>query len=148
MGGCPHCRRRARPCRRAGDEDKKQAELKWARGVAADLLPALKRDDEEAAEALLTAEYARLLTVRDTLKHGAGRLLRAKTGAADKASITAAEISPDGDEARFEEELIDASGTRPIVLRVVKEKESGRWRVGYVQVGEERPREKPTEPKK
>src|SRR5687767_5083521 len=90
---------------RADDDDKKKAELKWARGVADDLLAALKQKDEASAEALLTGEYAKVLTARDAFKSGAGQLLLNKMVGFDKVSIAVEEISPDRDEAQFKGEL-------------------------------------------
>ena len=131
----------------ADDDAKKKAELKWARGVADDFLGAAKRGDKAGVEALLAGEYAKLLTERDVFKSPPAEVMAEKTGGFEKATISAEDISPDQDEAVFKGVLESKSGTRAFTLRVVKGKDAGRWRVGFVAVEDEKPHPKP-EPKK
>jgi hypothetical protein len=124
---------------RADDEVKKQAEVKWARGVADDFLKALKKRDSANVEALLVPEYAKLLKDRTPNNPEPADAVYDRTMAFDKWTVTFEEISPDRDEAVFKGELKSASATRPFVLRVVKDKALGRWRVGLVSAEDEEP---------
>ena len=101
-------------------------------GVADDFLSALKKDAGNAV-ALLTVEYEKALASRGFSRTASGTLID-MTGRFEKASITSEEIAPDRDEAQFKGVLDSPSGTRPFVLRVVKEKGSGRWRVAFLHV--------------
>jgi hypothetical protein len=49
----------------------------------------------------------------------------------ETAVIGAEEIAPDRDEAQFKGTLDYSTATRAFVVRAVKEKQSGRWRVSY-----------------
>jgi hypothetical protein len=131
---------------RAGDEAKKKAELKWARSVADDFLAALKAEDYKSASALLTGEYAKILQ-GSSVPAAVPEALQGKLrGDIVKVTTSSEDISPDKDEAQLKGQVERATETQAFVLRVVKEKESGRWRVGFLQV--DKAQAKPKEPKK
>ena len=122
---------------RADDDAKKKAELKWARGVADDFLAAMKRGETESAVGLLTAEYAKSIAGKGSAAAGLDRLLGTTAFTFEKATVTDESISPDRDEVQLKGELVRASNdttesVSAFVLRVVKEKETGRWRIGFV----------------
>lgn len=133
---------------RADDDAKKQADFKWARLVADDFLRAVKKQDSANVEALLVPEYAKLLKDRTSFNPEPAEAVYERTKSFDKWTVTAEDISPDRDEGVFQGEFESASGTRSFVLRVVKDKTSGRWRVGLVSAEDEKPHAKPKEPKK
>jgi hypothetical protein len=118
------------------DPAKKKAELKWARGVADDFLAALGTGESKAATALLTADYAKAIAG----KGSAADYLARWFNPAEKSTITGEDISPDDDEVQLKGTLESSNGDGTVtwrsafVLRVVKEKDSGRWRVGFVLV--------------
>jgi hypothetical protein len=110
-----------------GDEkaDKKQAELKWAKGVATDFLKAVTASENEQAEQLMTADLKK--SVGD-----ANWLLRVYNAQLRKGhTITEEQIAPDQDEASFKGLLQGEKHEADYSLRVVREKDSGRWRVAY-----------------
>jgi hypothetical protein len=115
----------------ANGEDKKKAELAWAKEVAADFLNAGVQGNYASAEALATAEFKKILN--DTGPSSVTYLLSvvAGGGQAESWSITTEEIAPDNDEAAFRGAFKGKKGEATFSVRVVKEKESGKWRVGY-----------------
>jgi hypothetical protein len=130
------------------DDDAKKAELKWARGVADDFLSAMKKGDSKSAAALLTAEYSKALAGNKEKKSVAESLERVFGVSGfffEGAAVTEEFIAPDKDEVQFKGSLVWASGkdldtVTALTLRVVKE--AGRWRVGFVLVGDRMDRPK------
>jgi hypothetical protein len=115
-------------------EDKKAAELKWAKEVAADFLSAGARREYASAEALLTAEFKKSLkegstSVSDRLSSSA--IWSAKSWVVEKE-----EIAPDKDEALFRGKLKNDSGEAEFSVRIVKEGDGGKWRVGFFSFGD------------
>lgn len=130
----------------AEDDTKKQAELKWARGVADDLLAALRKQDYDNAAALLTADYAKILQGQGTLSAVQETLRHRLPPGIEKVTIADEMMSPDRDEAQFKGQVERSAETQAFAVRVVKEKESGRWRVGFFHTDEARAKAK--EPRK
>ncbi|HJZ93959.1 MAG TPA: hypothetical protein VKE40_24000 [Gemmataceae bacterium] len=132
------------------DDDAKKAELKWARGVAGDFLSAMKKGDSKSAAALLTAEYSKSLAgnrEKPSVAESLERVFGVSGIYFQSAAVSEEFIAPDKDEVQFKGSLVWASGTdsdtvTALTLRVVKE--TGRWRVGFVLVGDrtERPKAK------
>ena len=136
-----------------GLEAKKLQELKWARGVAEDFLSALQSNN---------LGQARLLMAKDLLKQENDRLDKLGPEFADDqrmtsrfttaefrvkgtAQILREEIAPDQDEAVFRGELQGQFSEKAkrvradFALRVVKEKETGTWRVSFLNWTNVRP---------
>lgn len=114
------------------DQDaKKTAELKWAKGVASDFLAAAFDGQLEQAEALIDSSLKKSFAkegesrMREWLNNNiAIRGFRAP-------KITAEEIAPDQDEASFQGTFQGKEKDYQYSLRVVKDKESSKWRVCY-----------------
>jgi hypothetical protein len=118
-----------------GETDpRKEAELKWAKEVATDFLNAGVQSHYQNAETLLTADY------RKALKEGHVSLAvqfrdLILDGKAEFWSINVAEMAPDKDEALFRGATRGKKGGATFALRVVKEKEGGKWRVAFFATG-------------
>ena len=114
-------------------EAKKQAELKWAKEVVADCFAACKNNDFHTAEALVATEYKKTLEKGFRSAHEyfaeAGREL-------ESWAITSEEIAPDQDEAFFRGVLKREKGQAAFSIRVIKEKESQKWRISFFTRGE------------
>lgn len=110
---------------------KKLAELKWAKGVATDFLAAMTAGAVEHAERLLSAELKKQV-------HGFPNwLLDARFDGLGKGyTVTDEQIAPDRDEASFQGLLQGEKREPPYSLRVVRDKDSGLWRVVYFHYGE------------
>jgi hypothetical protein len=126
------------PMASGADDDTKKAEAKWARGVADDFFAAMKKGETESAVGLLTAEYASSIAGKGSAAEALRRLLGTTAFTFEKATVTGESISPDKDEVQLKGELVRASNdatesVSAFVLRVVKEKETGRWRIGFVR---------------
>ena len=105
---------------------KKQAELKWAKGVAADFLAAVTAAENVEAAQLMTADYKK--ATRDLTNW----LLQVPNEQLRKGhTITDEQIAPDLDEASFKGLLQGEKREADYSLRVVREKDNGRWRVAY-----------------
>lgn len=130
------------------DDKAKKDELKWARVVGDDFLAAMGKGEAQSAAALLTAEYAKSIAGKGSTAEALDRLLGTTAFTFEKSTVTGESISPDRDEVQLKGELVLASNdaTESIsafVLRVVKEKESGRWRIGFVRTEASVSRPKP-----
>jgi hypothetical protein len=122
----------------AGEADsKKAAELAWAKGVAEDFLDAAFAGKGEQAQALVDSSLKSVLA-----KEGEQRLGEwlnnsiAIKGFHDPVIRTEA-IAPDQDEAAFKGTFQKGQKPMQFSLRVVKDKESGKWRVSYFQFREQ-----------
>jgi len=124
------------PARAADVSEKKAAELKWAKGVAVDFLDAAFNGHLEQAESLidssLKASFAREgeKRLREWLNNSiAIRGFRAPVFQSET-------IAPDQDEASFQGTFQGNEKSFSFSLRVVKDKESGKWRVSYFRFSE------------
>jgi hypothetical protein len=108
---------------------KKPAEVEWAKGVVTDFLKAMKRKDDRQARQMLTPE------LRDWYNKGSIQLPDEKLDRAREDwtwEFVKDKIAPDKDEVMLEGALsglfrdeVEAQFT----ARVVKVKDSGRWRI-------------------
>lgn len=120
----------------AAEESKKDAELRWAKGVAEDFLNAAFWGELEQAESLLDATFKKAFAtqgekrLREWLNNSIG------TQGFRSPVVSSEEISPDQDEASFKGTFKGISSPYQFSLRVVKDKESGKWRVNYLQFNE------------
>jgi hypothetical protein len=112
-------------------ETKKAAELKWAKGVMSDFLDAAFGGRLAHAEALLDVTLKKTMAkesetrLRDWLNNSiAIQEFR-------DPKITSESIAPDQDEAAFKGTFQGKDRHFTFSLRVLKEKESGEWRVSY-----------------
>jgi hypothetical protein len=125
----------------ADDAPKMKAELAWAKETATDFLNAGLWRHYQSAEALATGTYRK--TLEETGPSSVTHLLSLAfgEGGAESWSIAQEEIAPDKDEALFRGTFRGKKGEAKFVLRVVKETDSGKWRVGFFSAGryEERP---------
>jgi hypothetical protein len=147
---------------------RKEAELKWVKRTADDFLTAVLNENGASARALLTGEAARMRldTLRVPTPFGQsgriyylekGQVKTTGSGGFDSSipihllrsfKIDSDEASPDGDEYSFRgtfEGYVQAS----FALRLVKEKDSAKWRVIYFVITSFKPpeAEKPGQPK-
>jgi|GEM_PF-7001086 len=119
--------------------DKKSAELKWAKGVATDFLNAAFNGKIEQAESLIDSSLKMAFA-----KEGEKRVREwlnntiAIQGFHDPA-FESEEIAPDRDEASFKGHFKGNEKRFQFSLRIVKDKESGKWRVSYFQFKEKEP---------
>jgi hypothetical protein len=116
--------------------EKKAAELKWAKGVATDFFDAAFNSKLEQAESLIDSSLKRAFA-----KEGESRLREwlnnsiAIQGFRDPV-FESEEIAPDQDEASFKGTFKAKENRFQFSLRVMKDKESEKWRVGYFQFKE------------
>lgn len=115
----------------AEGDSKKKSELAWAKEIATDFLNAGLRGTGFLAEALATAEFKK--TLRETGQNSVTFLVSEvyDMGSAESWAITSEAIAPDKDEALFRGAFRGKKGEATFALRVVKEKDNGKWRVGY-----------------
>jgi hypothetical protein len=119
----------------ARSEDAKKAELAWAKEVAADFLSAGLSGNYASAEALATPEFKK--TLQESGPTSVTSLLSsaAAGGGAESWSISTEEIAPDKDEAMFRGTFRGKKGEAAFSVRVIKEKDGGKWRVGFFAAG-------------
>jgi hypothetical protein len=118
------------------EESKKEAELKWAKGVAADFLEAAFNGKLEQAESLIDSSLKTAFA-----REGEKRLREwLNNSIAIREFHTpvfqSEEIAPDKDEASFKGTFKGKEQTFQYSLRVVKDREKGKWRVSYFQFKE------------
>jgi hypothetical protein len=113
---------------------KKMRELAWAKGVAEDFLHAMCGFDHEQAAMLMSPELRKEIAMQFSLDFWVGRVSRADL--AGGAKITEEQISPDTDEAAFRGTLHGSKKTADFSMRLVKEKESAKWRVIFFRFRE------------
>lgn len=120
----------------ADGTEKKAAELKWAKGVATDFLTSTFNSNLEQAETLLDSSLKKVFA-----KEGENRLREwlnnsiAIQGFRDPI-FESEEMAPDQDEASFKGHFKAKEKRFQFSLRVIKDKESGKWRVSYFQFNE------------
>jgi hypothetical protein len=122
------------------DDAKKDAELKWAKEVAADFLNAGMHRDYSSAEALVTTDFKKALKEGNTSV--TDRLSLVANGA-ESWVVTCEEMAPDKDEVLVRGTFKGKKGEAVFSIRVAKEKESGKWRVCFFTAGEFKEPEKP-----
>jgi hypothetical protein len=121
----------------ADASDKKAEELQWAKGVATDFLDAAFNGDLEQAESLIDSSLKKVFA-----EEGENRLREwlnnsiAVQGFREPA-IQSEEIAPDQDEASFKGDFKADETQFQFSLRVIKDNESGKWRVSYFQFTEQ-----------
>jgi hypothetical protein len=119
-------------------EGKKAAELSWAKGVAEDFLDAAFAGKGEQAQTLIDSSLKSAFAKES--EHRLGEWLNnsiAIQGFHDPV-IRTETIAPDQDEAAFKGTFQQREQKRlNFSLRVVKDKESGKWRVSYFQFREQ-----------
>ncbi len=123
---------------------KKEAELKWAKGVATDFFEAAFKGKLEQAECLIDSSMKNAFA-----KEGDKRLREWLNNSIyihmfNTPVFLSEEIAPDNDEASFKGTFKDKEHTFQFVLRVVKDRDTSKWRVCYFQFTEQ---EKKTENK-
>jgi hypothetical protein len=137
VGGCSGGTSKPDAGRKENTSDpKKAAELKWARDVAETFLHDVVGGKWAEAATSTTAAYMR----RDRSGTGSHSIMTTADGISDgykpgtalgPATISAEEIAPEADEASFKGKFNEPGRTGTFTLRVVKEKESGKWRVDH-----------------
>jgi hypothetical protein len=119
----------------AAEEARKEVELKWAKETATDFLDAGLQRNYASAETLATADFKK--TLKEARTSSITFLLSTVVNqGAESWSIAREEIAPDMDEAVFRGAFRGKSGEATFTVRVVKEKDSGKWRVGFFAAGE------------
>ncbi len=120
----------------AGDA-KKDAEIKWAKGVLFDFLQSTKSQEFEQAELLMTKDLKEAMDkkVREFVPGLRG--WAAQLGIEAVAwSVSSEDISPDKDEAvfigSFKKPKEETKEEATFKFRLIKDKDNGKWRVSYV----------------
>lgn len=113
---------------------KKMRELAWAKGVAEDFLQAMCGFEQEQVAVLMSSDLRKEIVMQSSLDHWVGRVSRADVGGSAK--ITDEQIAPDIDEAAFRGTLHGSKKTADFSLRLVKEKDSAKWRVIFFRFRE------------
>ncbi len=125
------------PADGADANEKKAAELKWAKGVATDFFDVAFTGKLEQAESLIDSSLQMAFA-----KDGETRLREwlnnsiAIRGFVDPV-FQSEEIAPDQDEAFFKGTFKTKEKGFQFSLRVVKDKANGKWRIGYFQFREQ-----------
>ncbi len=116
----------------SGQENRKALEMEWAKGVAEDFLEAAIKGDDRSAESLvdttMKARFAR--EGESALSNWLNNSVAIQHFS--QPEISTESMSPDDDEAAFRgtmQRQADPKEPFEFSLRVVKEKESGKWRV-------------------
>ena len=117
----------------ARGEDAKKAELAWAKEVATDFLNAGLTGNYAGAEALATPEFKK--TLKESGPSSVTFILSSAAGGAESWAIATEEIAPDKDKAVFRGSFKGKKGEATFSLRVVKEKDGGKWRVSFFAAG-------------
>jgi hypothetical protein len=119
-----------------GDDkpERKTEELKWAKGIVSDFLNAGARQADDQAVLLLSGDFIKSIKEQRTTPESYVHTRFFDVTAA-KALITSEEMAPDQDEAVFRGTFSADDGQADFTIRVVKDKESGQWRVNYFIVG-------------
>jgi thioredoxin-related protein len=117
--------------------DKKEEDLKWAKGVAEDFLAAMQKQDGAQAGLLMTKEMAAALGVAPDKDWNFAIRFAGLNGSSE---IAEEEMAPEKDEASFRGRL-SGNGNGKLVqanftVRVAKDKESGKWRVSFFTFSE------------
>jgi hypothetical protein len=117
--------------------EKKAAELKWAKGVATDFFDSAFNGKLEQAECLIDSSLQKAFA-----KEGETRLREWLNNSIairgfHNPVFESEEIAPDQDEASFKGVFKAKEKGFRYSLRVVKDKVSGKWRVGYFQFREQ-----------
>lgn len=122
----------------------KAAELKWARGIAEDFLDATLSREPDQAEVLLGSDLKKIISPEQHSNEIRNWLADEvyNQGYRSK-SLQIEEIAPDKDESQFKGILKGEKVEADFVLRLVKEKDSGKWRVNYFHIAK---REETKEP--
>jgi hypothetical protein len=113
------------------DLDRKANELRWAKGVAEDFLAAALAGDDKAAASLIDATL-KAAHAKDGETAFASWINNALAiQRYSNAAIKTETIAPDSDEAVFRGSMLrlEPNQIYDFSIRVVKEKESGKWRV-------------------
>jgi thioredoxin family protein len=125
------------------EPEKKDEELKWAKGVAEDFLAAMCKGDEGQTQLLMDKQMVGVVQGDiNWFNHFTA------TGATRDGSATIAEeaLSPDKDEVVFRGRLDGNNANGPVqskfTIRLAKDKESGKWRVSFFTYSDPVPVEK------
>jgi hypothetical protein len=124
-------------------QEKKTEELKWAKGIVSDFLNAGARQADDQAVLLLSSEFIKSIKEQKTTPESYVHSRFFNVTAA-KASITSQEMAPDQDEAVFHGAFATDDGEADFTIRVVKEKDSGKWRVNFFVVGKYKKKDNPS----
>ncbi|HVS37780.1 MAG TPA: hypothetical protein VMS17_19640 [Gemmataceae bacterium] len=130
--------------RASQEPDKKDEELKWAKGVAQDFLGAMHKSDQAQAELLMTTQMKAVVQSDMNWMNNFGNA--GFTGGASN-EINEETLSPEKDEAAFRGRLDGHNGFQTPVqskftIRLTKDKESGKWRVSFFTYSDPVPVEK------
>jgi hypothetical protein len=116
--------------------DKKAAELKWAKEVVTDFMTAGLRGEHNQAVVLLSAELKKALeSTSEPDRTFVYNRFGVYLNGAKAWSVSKEEIAPDMDEAVFRGTCTGDEGQAEFTVRVVKEKDTGKWRVHLFSVG-------------
>jgi hypothetical protein len=126
--------------------EKKDAELKWAKTVVTDFMTAGLRGEHDQLSVMLSADLKKALekTSEPDRTFVYNRFAVYLKGT--KAWSSSEEIAPDQDEATFRGTCTGEEGQAEFTVRVVKEKDSGKWRVHLFSVSPWKKKDAPPKP--
>jgi len=125
--------------------NKKQADLKWARGVVDDFWAAGKDGDTVQAAVLLSAELKKAIGQLGQGGDNSYRFTQLQNHGMQSWSVVKEEMAPDQEEAVFQGVLRGKSGEAAFSVRVIREKEGGRWRIHFFRIEDWKKKEPKTE---
>jgi methionine-rich copper-binding protein CopC len=114
---------------------KKAADLKWAKGIAADFFAAAVSGQEQQAAALVDASLIAAFGKNNEAQFRDWLNNTFATYGYGEAVFESEEIAPDRDEVVLKGHFKDTKPALAFSIRVVKNKDSGMWRVSYCRVG-------------
>jgi len=114
---------------------KKAADLKWAKGIAADFFAAAVSGQEQQAAALVDASLIAAFGKNNEAHFRDWLNNTFATYGYGEAVFESEEIAPDRDEVVLKGHFKDTKPALAFSIRVVKNKDSGMWRVSYCRVG-------------
>ncbi len=117
--------------------DKKAEELKWAKGIVTDFLTAIDRGETRQAAAFLSADLKK--SHESAFDKAGADFVDSHSNEVRGCKVTfnKEEMSPDVDEAVFRGNFHhEKNGDAEFTIRMIKEKESGKWRVNYFVIGD------------
>lgn len=120
-----------------GGDAKKEAELKWAKGVLSDFLQSARSRDYDQMEILMTKELRQAMEKYESfVGKGTKGWSLTKDIPGESWAIKSEEISPDIDEIVLKGHFKREKEESEFSTRLVKEKDSGKWRITYIYSSE------------
>jgi hypothetical protein len=118
-----------------GPGDKKKSEAEWAKAVAVDFLKSVQAKETKQSLQLLTPKLAARLEQVADVKRSIQPPTPLHEGSVDSWEFASEKVAPDKDEVAFGGKVVGkysgSSYESSFTIRVVKDKDAGRWRIDY-----------------